>query len=142
MLPPLAAHPEVARSRAQFLHLYHHATTFWLFCFVMNMPGPEKFGLLLNGGVHTLMYSHYWRAWPKALVPLITIAQIFQLGFVTYSWTISPGTCASAPFATAPSELPLAFATPYAMVPVYLYFFLVFFAKRFLGIGGGKRKHK
>jgi hypothetical protein len=41
----------------EFLHLYHHATTFWLFCFVMNMPGPEKFGLLLNGGVHTLMYS-------------------------------------------------------------------------------------
>ena len=22
-----------------FLHKYHHATTFWLFCIVMNMPG-------------------------------------------------------------------------------------------------------
>ncbi|KAJ1489463.1 ELO family [Baffinella frigidus] len=49
----------------EFLHLYHHATTTWLFCMVVNLPGPEKFGLLLNGGVHMLMYSHYWRAWPK-----------------------------------------------------------------------------
>ena len=57
----------------------HHATTFWLFCFVMNLPGPEKFGLLMNGGVHTLMYSHYWRQWPKAFVPLITGLQIMQL---------------------------------------------------------------
>ena len=127
----------------EFLRLYHHATTFWLFGFVMNMPGPEKFGLLLNGGVHTLMYAHYWRPWPKPLVPLITLAQIGQLGFVTYSWTISPRLCgpAGAAFAAAPSELPLAFVTPYAMVPVYLYFFLVFFAKRFLGVGA-KRKHK
>ena len=33
----------------EFLHKYHHATTFWLFCLVINLPGPEKFGLLLNG---------------------------------------------------------------------------------------------
>mmetsp|Transcript_36336 Transcript_36336/g.113806 ORF Transcript_36336/g.113806 Transcript_36336/m.113806 type:complete len:281 (-) Transcript_36336:184-1026(-) len=124
----------------EFLHLYHHATTFWLFCLVMNMPGPEKFGLLLNGGVHTLMYSHYWKPWPKPLVPVITVAQIFQLAFVTYSWTINPGLCATASFANAPSALPVAFATPYAMVPVYLYFFLLFFARRFLGVGGKRKR--
>ena len=124
----------------ELLHLYHHATTFWLFCFVMNMPGPEKFGLLLNGGVHTLMYSHYWKPWPKPLVPLITIAQICQLGFVTYSWTISPSLCPA--FAAAPRELPFTFATPYAMVPVYLYFFLAFFAKRFLGVGVKRKKQQ
>ena len=45
----------LGRSPPQFLHKYHHATTFWLFCFVMNLPGPEKFGLLMNGGVHTMM---------------------------------------------------------------------------------------
>ncbi len=99
------------------------------------MPGAEKFGLLLNGGVHTMMYSHYWKPWPKSLVPLITIAQICQLSFVTYAWAINPGACATAAFAPAPAELPLAYVTPYAMVPVYLYFFLVFFAKRFLGLG-------
>lgn len=122
----------------EFLHLYHHATTFMLFLFVMCMPGPEKFGLLLNGGVHTAMYSHYWRSWPKPLVPLITIGQICQLAFVTYSWTVSPSVCPTARFAGAPRALPLEFGTPYLLVPVYLYFFLVFFAKRFLGLGGKK----
>lgn len=46
----------LGRSPPKFLHLYHHATTFWLFCLTINMPSSEKFGLLLNGGVHTLMY--------------------------------------------------------------------------------------
>ena len=123
----------------EFLHLYHHATTFWLFCFVVNQPGPEKFGLLLNGGVHMLMYSHYWRSWPKPLVPFITIAQIAQLAFVTYSWSVTSAVCPQARFARAASEHPLEFATVYAMVPVYLWFFLVFFAKRFLGIGRSKK---
>ena len=27
-----------------FLHTYHHATTFWLFCFVVNLPGAGKAG--------------------------------------------------------------------------------------------------
>lgn len=123
----------------QFLHKYHHATTFWLFCFVMNMPGPEKFGLLMNGGVHTLMYSHYWRSWPKALVQLITVLQIAQLAFVTYAWTVSPGECPDSAFASfdilalLPSlDFVLAFLTPYAMVPVFLWLFIVFFVRRFI----------
>lgn len=116
----------------EFLHLYHHATTFWLFCFVINMPGPEKFGLLMNGGVHTLMYSHYWRPWPKSLVPLITLLQIAQLITVNYAWTVSPATCPAAPFADGFEKHPLEFITPYTMVPVYLWFFIVFFVKRFI----------
>jgi hypothetical protein len=115
-----------------FLHKYHHATTFWLFCFVMNFPGPEKFGMLLNGGVHMMMYSHYWRSWPKFLVPIITTLQIVQLATVTYAWTVTPGECPDAPFAKAPEESLMAFLTPYAMVPVFLYFFCVFFVKRFI----------
>mmetsp|Transcript_47318 Transcript_47318/g.60784 ORF Transcript_47318/g.60784 Transcript_47318/m.60784 type:complete len:279 (+) Transcript_47318:63-899(+) len=116
----------------QFLHKYHHATTFWLFCFVMNLPGPEKFGLLMNGGVHTLMYSHYWRSWPKPLVPLITFLQILQLSVVTYAWTVSPSECPNSRFASAPTDYLLEYLTPYAMVPVFLYLFVVFFAKRFI----------
>jgi hypothetical protein len=116
----------------QFLHKYHHATTFWLFCFVMNLPGPEKFGMLMNGGVHMMMYSHYWRKWPKALVPIITTLQIVQLATVTYAWTVSPGECPDADFARAPKESLLGFLTPYAMVPVFLYLFCVFFVKRFI----------
>ena len=116
----------------EFLHKYHHATTFWLFCLVINLPGPEKFGLLLNGGVHTLMYAHYWRPFPKPLVPLITALQIAQLTTVTYAWYASPRVCPAASFADAPRAHRLEVLTPYVMVPVYLFFFVVFFVKRFL----------
>jgi len=120
----------LGRSPPGFLHKYHHATTFWLFCIIVNLPGPEKFGMLLNGFVHTLMYSHYWRPWPKKLVPTITVLQILQLSIVTYAWTVTPTVCAR--FATAPSEHFLEFMTPYAMVPVFLGLFIVFFVERFV----------
>ena len=47
------------------LHSYHHATTFCLFLLVCNFPATEKCGLLLNGGVHALMYYHYAFRLPK-----------------------------------------------------------------------------
>jgi len=115
-----------------FLHKYHHATTFWLFCFVMNMPGPEKLGLLLNGAVHTMMYSHYWKKWPEALAQCITILQMMQLAFVTYTWSVNPAECPESSFANAPEELPANFVTPYFMVPVFLFFFMKFFIERFI----------
>ena len=120
----------LGKSPPGFLHKYHHATTFWLFTIVPNLPGPEKFGMLLNGFVHTLMYSHYWRPWPKRLVPLITVSQILQLSVVTYAWTVTPRLCPQ--FATAPSHHLVEFLTPYAMVPVFLYLFINFFVQRFI----------
>ena len=122
----------LGRSPPGFLHKYHHATTFWLFCIVPNLPGPEKFGMLLNGFVHFLMYSHYYRSWPKPLVPMITVLQILQLSLVTYAWTVTPTVCSEATFASAPTDHPLEFWTPYAMVPVFLWLFIVFFVKRFV----------
>ena len=125
----------------QFLHVYHHATTFWLFCLVVNLPGPEKLGMLLNGFVHALMYSHYWRAWPTAIVPLITVLQIAQLAYCIYAYHITGRVCSAAAeaagrdppaFAIARTDHPLAYWTPYALVPVYLGFFLRFFAMRWL----------
>ena len=119
-----------------FLHRYHHATTFWLFCFVMSMPGPEKLGLLLNGFVHTLMYAHYYRSFPKALVPVITVLQICQLAFVTYAWTVTPAECPA--FENAFERHPLEFGAPYLMVPVFLAFFIKFFVARFINKGAGR----
>jgi len=115
-----------------FLHKYHHATTFWLFCLVSNMPGPEKLGMLLNGFVHLCMYSHYYNSWPKKFVPLITTLQILQLSFVTYAWTVSPYQCPNAKWAQGPHQHPFEFISPYAMVPVYLYLFVVLFWRRFV----------
>lgn len=122
----------LGRSEPVFLHLYHHATTFWLFCFVMNLPGPEKLGLLLNGAVHCVMYWHYYAPWPKAVVPLITLAQIVQLTFVTYAYYVSVGECPSADFVQGSTDHPWTYYSPCSMVPVYLFFFIVFFVNRFL----------
>ena len=106
----------------------------------MNLPGPEKFGMMLNGGVHMLMYSHYWRPWPKALIPAITILQIAQLAFVTYAYTVNPRECPDALFNAGPQEYVLEFITAYGMVPVFLAFFIKFFVKRF--ILGSKRSQR
>jgi len=135
----------LGRNPPVFLHKYHHATTFWLFCFVPNMPGPEKFGLLLNGFVHFLMYSHYYSSWPKKWVPTITILQILQLSIVTYAWTVSPNECPNAKWAPGIQQHTLEYCTPYAMVPVFLWLFILFFWRRFIQQkpkGGIKAKDK
>lgn len=122
----------LGRNPPSFLHKYHHATTFWLFCLVPNMPGPEKFGMLLNGFVHFLMYSHYYSSWPKRWVPAITVLQILQLSLVTYAWTVSPYECPDTKWAQGSHQHPIEFYTPYSMVPVFLMLFIVFFWKRFV----------
>ena len=120
-----------AKPKLMFLHVYHHATTFWLFLHVSCFASTIKMGLLLNGGVHTLMYAHYAWPFPKKLVPFITLSQIAQLLFVTYVWSITPGTCGGR-LGEFPSEHPFDFVTPYCFVPVYIIFFVKFFVERFL----------
>eukprot|EP00668_Euglena_longa_P002647 GGOE01003093.1.p1 GENE.GGOE01003093.1~~GGOE01003093.1.p1 ORF type:complete len:290 (-),score=98.33 GGOE01003093.1:272-1105(-) len=127
--------PEGSTKGLSFLHVYHHATTFWLFLMVSNFTSTAKQGMLFNGFVHTLMYAHYAFPFPKPLVPLITLAQIIQLVFVTWVWTVTPLRCSQ--HASFIQDHPLEFATCYAMVPVYLIFFIHFFVKRFV-LGGGK----
>lgn len=123
-----------------FLHLYHHMTTFWLFCFVYNMPGPEKLGMLLNGGVHTLMYNHYWKRWKNVSPAIITILQMAQLAYVIYAWYRCPLDCGE-PYSRAPTEDPAGFNTPYLMVPVYLLFFIIFFLQTFVCPKPKKKKN-
>lgn len=118
------------------LHLYHHATTFLLFLDVVNFAGTEKSGMLLNGFVHTLMYAHYaWRL-PKAVRPLITAAQIVQLAGTTWLWHVTPELCPV--YAAFPREHPVEFALPYALVPVYLAFFMKFFYENYVARGAKK----
>jgi hypothetical protein len=113
-----------------FLHVYHHATTFWLFLNVSNFKAQCKIGMVVNGFVHTLMYAHYAWPFPKPIVPLITAAQILQLIFVTWVWNIIPVRC----------PLHKDFMTTYfwewitnfLFVPVYLIFFVKYFVGRFI----------
>ncbi len=113
-----------------FLHIYHHATTFFLFLVVMNYPGTEKYGMLFNGFVHTLMYYHYTFRLPKIFRPFITIAQIIQLFSATYIWYITGESCdiqmlhKDAYF--------LEYLVPYICVPVYGLFFVRFFFQEYV----------
>ncbi len=118
-------------SKIGFLHLYHHATTFFLFLNVMNYPSTERSGMLMNGFVHFLMYAHYAFRLPKFFRPIITASQIAQLVTVTYIWHITPSTC-GAPFDSFPQDHPIEHITPYTLVPVYTVFFLHFFARQYI----------
>lgn len=128
-----------SRGEIGFLHLYHHATTLLLFLCVMNFPGAEKSGMLLNGFVHTLMYYHYAFRLPRWARPLITGAQIAQLAAVTALWAATPGLCGGAPAALA-RDAPATFATPFLLVPVYLAFFLEFFFRSYCARPAKKEK--
>ena len=118
--------------KLSFLHVYHHATTLWLFATVANFPACAKMGMVLNGGVHTLMYAHYARPFPKAVVPLITAAQIGQLAFTVFMWVTTPSVCGGAFGSFASGDNALVYWTPYSFVPVYLCFFLRFFILRYV----------
>jgi hypothetical protein len=117
-------------SKIGFLHIYHHATTFLLFLCVMNFPGGEKNGILLNGFVHTLMYYHFAFRLPKLFRPMITVIQIIQLFTVTYIWRVVPNLCPL--YKEFPSENFLEYLVPHALVPVYSLFFLKFFIEQYL----------
>lgn len=112
-----------------FLHLYHHATTFCLFMHVMNLPGTEKSGMLLNGFVHSIMYYHFAFRLPRFMRPLITASQIVQLAAVTWFWGEIPSRCPA--YAGYPNQHPWEFAVPYLCVPVYLLFFIKFFYDKY-----------
>lgn len=117
-------------SKIGFLHCYHHATTFLLFLLVMNFPGTEKSGMLLNGFVHTLMYYHYGFRLPSFMRPFITGSQIIQLITVTYFWHITPTECAN--FGNFPKDNRIEFLLPYTLVPVYTIFFIKFFMEQYI----------
>lgn len=119
-----------------FLHVYHHCTTFWLFLLCADLPSSTKGGPVFNGFVHTLMYLHYARPLPMPF--LITIAQIGQLTFVTWCWYLSSTQC-DVYKNSFMSQHWYEYLTPYFMVPVYWTFFVKFFVQRFI-VGGGKKK--
>ncbi|CAF0820890.1 unnamed protein product [Adineta ricciae] len=113
-----------------FLHTYHHATTFLLMLCVMNLPGPEKGGMLLNGFVHVLMYYHFAFRLSKIFRPIITGLQIIQLITLTYMWHIVPDLCPN--YRNFSRDHLIIFLVPYALVPVYCLFFLKFFIEQYV----------
>jgi hypothetical protein len=127
-------------SDISFLHAYHHASTLLAFLLVTSLDGAIKTGPLLNGFVHFLMYAHFARPAPRALVPFITIAQILQFWFVIYLWIAAGATCPS--FAQFKADHPLEFATPFLFTPVFLFFFLRYFWRRWVAPKPPKAQQK
>ncbi|CAF0814628.1 unnamed protein product [Adineta steineri] len=121
-----------------FLHIYHHATTFLLFLCVMNFPGAEKSGMLMNGFVHTLMYYHFAFRLPKFLRPFITTLQIIQLFTVMYIWSIVPKSCQA--YKHFLDENVFEYYFPSALVPIYCLFFIKFFMEQYLVSSSKKMK--
>eukprot|EP00461_Guttulinopsis_vulgaris_P001755 UN01755 len=113
-----------------FLHFYHHMTTVWVFSLTSNFPGTDKLGIALNGFVHTLMYYHYAFRLPKMFRPLITFAQIVQLAIGTLSWGYNYEACSE--YAGMRENSPLSYWSLWAMVPVFLVFFIRFFFQTYI----------
>ncbi len=128
-----------------FLHWYHHITVV-LFCWYSysTMAGSGLYFVSMNYTVHALMYGYYClqalNACPKSFPAyLITIAQILQM-------FIGTGVCISCWY-YAVKEIPcyndktnlVAGAVMYAS---YLYLFVEFALKKYLGKGKGKKEKK
>jgi hypothetical protein len=122
------------------LHLYHHATTVFLFLFVSSFPVTEKSGLLLNAAVHALMYYHFAFRLPRFLRPLLTGAQIVQLVVVTYAWVDCARVCDEA--IAYKRDFLLDFAAPFLTVPVYTVLFVKFFFEQYVFKKGGAEGDK
>nr|BAM66615.1 delta9 fatty acid elongase [Thraustochytrium sp. ATCC 26185] len=71
----------VKGNKLRFLHVLHHATTFWLYAIDHIFLSSIKYGVAVNAFIHTVMYAHYFRPFPKGLRPLITQLQIVQFIF-------------------------------------------------------------
>lgn len=107
------------------LHLYHHATTTLLFLIVSSFPVTEKAGMLLNGGVHTIMYYHFAFRLPKVLRPAITVMQIIQLAVVTCAWPLAASVCPEC--SVYFNANPLSFHIIWLTAPMYFVLFVKFY---------------
>lgn len=80
-----------------FLHIYHHATMFNIWWFVMNwIPcGHSFFGPTLNSFVHVVMYSYYGLSSIPAMRPYLWWKKyLTQLQLIQFFLTVSHSTCA------------------------------------------------
>lgn len=131
------------RRNVMFLHWFHHATVLLFTWFAeYNRLSVGVVFILVNAFVHTLMYFYYfvmalkYRV-PSAIALAITTIQILQMfigigvnGYWIYLY-LNGFQCAC--------QAPLTIITcACLMYGTYLYLFLDFFVKRYLGGGGAK----
>ena len=118
------------------LHIIHHATTFSLYAVDHIFLSSIKYGVSVNALVHFVMYSHYYKPFPKQYRKLITQLQILQflasifLHSGIYFYDCDP---------TIHSHF-YEYITPYLLVVSYLVLFINFYITQY--VFGSKTKKK
>jgi hypothetical protein len=66
------------QKKVRCLHYWHHLSTVTIFSLSTDNSQVFVLGMLLNGGIHTIMYRHYAVPLPSWARPYITKLQISQ----------------------------------------------------------------
>ena len=116
-------------SSLRFLHVLHHMSTFWLFAVDNLFLSSIKYGVAVNGFIHTVMYWHYYRPFPRAYRKIITQLQIAQflmsLSFHSAIWFYDCDPHVHSHF--------YEYISPYLFIGLYLVLFLNFYVKQYMG---------
>lgn len=116
-------------SSLRFLHVLHHMSTFWLFAVDNLFLSSIKYGVAVNGFIHTVMYWHYYRPFPRAYRKIITQLQIAQflmsLSFHSAIWFYDCDSHIHSHF--------YEYISPYLFIGLYLVLFLNFYVKQYMG---------
>jgi hypothetical protein len=77
------------KKQVRVLHYWHHASTVLLFSLSRGHSGMFLLGMLLNSGIHSIMYCHYATPLPPWMRPHLTKLQIGQfIAIMAYGTTI------------------------------------------------------
>mmetsp|Transcript_1292 Transcript_1292/g.2033 ORF Transcript_1292/g.2033 Transcript_1292/m.2033 type:complete len:272 (-) Transcript_1292:381-1196(-) len=114
-------------NKLRFLHVLHHSTTFWLFA-IGHTFASMKYGVLFNSIVHTVMYAHYYKPFPKPFRKLITQLQIIQFitGLSAHAYIYFTGCDSKIP------GLWYEYMTMYALIGAYFMLFCNFYVQQYL----------
>ncbi|GBG32706.1 Elongation of very long chain fatty acids protein 4 [Hondaea fermentalgiana] len=116
-------------NKLRFLHVLHHATTFWLYAIDHIFLSSIKYGVAVNAFIHTVMYAHYFRPFPKQFRPLIT-----QLQIVQFIFSIAIHTAIYFHYDCEPLVHThfYEYLTPYYIVVPFLFLFLNFYVQQYI----------
>ena len=68
----------IKKSPVRVLHFWHHISTVALFSMAAGDRSMSSLAMMLNSGVHAIMYRHYATPLQSWVVPYITKAQMLQ----------------------------------------------------------------
>eukprot|EP00747_Dinoflagellata_sp_TGD_P170402 gnl/TRDRNA2_/TRDRNA2_201874_c0_seq1.p1 gnl/TRDRNA2_/TRDRNA2_201874_c0~~gnl/TRDRNA2_/TRDRNA2_201874_c0_seq1.p1 ORF type:complete len:272 (-),score=29.70 gnl/TRDRNA2_/TRDRNA2_201874_c0_seq1:75-842(-) len=125
----------VAGKPLRWVHVLHHATTFWMYAVNHAFTSSSKWGVMVNAFVHLVMYAHYTRPFPKIFRPWITRLQLIQFGTALWFHLAIWWRECDERVHTHVWE----FATPFLLVLLYAVLFVNFYIQQYVFSRGDKR---